>query len=208
MRTKFQKRNSKKKEDGMKESRIFGQSEVGNELDHHTFINIAMQCFKAGELEFGLKMCEKAIAIDPEASFAHYIFAELLEYEGNYEKALLHVNMAIQLSPSLYFYYMLRGKINLRLSHYEKALQDFKTGKKIIPAKSAYHFHAAMGFTFCLMNKINNALKELNKSIKLNPEFEAAYFIRSIVYKSLGKHLEAENDIKFAENLVETNQQE
>lgn len=69
---------------------------------------------------------EKAITIDPNFSGGHASYARFIyNYDTtNLEKALFHINKAIQLEPVVGYYHIDRGEIYFLLKQYDQALDD------------------------------------------------------------------------------------
>ncbi|MDD2983674.1 MAG: tetratricopeptide repeat protein [Crocinitomicaceae bacterium] len=79
-----------------------------------------------------VKSYEKAIALDPNFSAGHGSLARQL-YTGEipqYDKALVHINKAIQLDPSEGYYFIDRGNIYLAMKDYDRAMQNANLASK------------------------------------------------------------------------------
>lgn len=79
-----------------------------------------------------VKSYEKAIALDPNFSAGHGSLARHLytAESPQYDKALVHINKAMQLDANEAYYFIDRGNIYLAMKDYDRAMQDANLASK------------------------------------------------------------------------------
>ena len=84
--------------------------------------------------------------------------------------------------------------IDALYSHdYEKALELFKKQLKSDPQYPAGVYHN-IGMTYVLMNKYNDAIEYLNKSIEIDKDYNATYYYLAEAYYYLNKMTKAKEN--------------
>lgn len=102
--------------------------------------------------------------------------------EGKLDKALLHIDKAIEIVPSS-FAYTNRGILFSKRKMFSEALQDFETALKIdknFPQAYITYFHR--GNIFMAVGEEGQALEDYNKVIKLKPKYLRVYNNRGTLY--------------------------
>jgi tetratricopeptide (TPR) repeat protein len=116
-------------------------------------------------------------------------------------KALFYFNKTMELEPNADAYFW-RGETLLQLEEYAKAIEDFNIG---IEKKNTLERPKNLSSLYCRralchyrLDNNKEALKDYNKSIKLDPEEGILYYWRSAVWHSLNKFDKALADVEIA----------
>jgi len=107
------------------------------------------------------------------------------------EDALNDFNKALELKPDDINALNNRGLALINLEKYNDAYNDFT---KIISIKATDMTYANRGFALYKLNRNDEALADLNKSIEMNPHVANTYNSRGLVLKELKKYEEAYRD--------------
>jgi tetratricopeptide (TPR) repeat protein len=120
---------------------------------------------------------------------------------GFAQRALADFSKAIEIDPNDYDYYNARGKLFLAFGFYKEAIVDFEKSISIKPNDVGY---SQIGLAkFYLDDK--NAIDEVNKAIKIEPNFAEAYYIRGTINRDEGRYKEAISDLDQAIKLSKYN---
>ncbi len=129
----------------------------------------------------------------------HYKAAFIALQEKDLDKALVEVNIAIDLVPDNFQPYFLRGDIYLNRKEYSKAEADFT---KVISMKSDFpDAYTMRGRALQAQNRLDQALADFDRALSLNPNDKEALFYRPFVYFQQKKFESAQADVKRAQSL-------
>jgi tetratricopeptide (TPR) repeat protein len=147
-------------------------------------------------LEF-YEMCrtdfEKALTINPNASLAYGGLAGYNVRNKNYTEALVHGNKAVELDPSLYEHYLVRGLIYHQLKNPAAAIQDLLKGIELNPTD--YLSFDYLAVVYIGQKNWAEAEKAVNQALLLNPVSIAGHIKRALIYQGMEKHEEAIQDL-------------
>lgn len=110
---------------------------------------------------------------------------------GQYERSLLHYNMALELMPNEPTALLNRAVVNVELARYQAALQDLDRALKIDEGPWAYFYR---GLVRERQGEVRRAVEDLSRAIRLNAAFEVALYRRGLLYAELGEHDKAFQD--------------
>lgn len=79
--------------------------------------------------------------------------------------------------------YFTRGLMQRRLGQNEAALKDYNQSLKLAPASDVYNSRC---YLFAITNRLQDALKDCNEALRLNPRNQYAYDSRGFTYLKLG----------------------
>jgi tetratricopeptide (TPR) repeat protein len=126
------------------------------------------------------------------------------ESKGNYTKAIESFNKAIRNNPDCFQAYWSRGntyklmKENRQaISNYRLAIENISCVIKLEQLNAHYYFSRAMiyyGWMQIDLTKSENAIKDLNKAISINPNNKNFYCIRASIYCCSGCEIQAIKD--------------
>ena len=119
-----------------------------------------------------LKDLEKAIELNPSASFTLRFRAEVFNYLENYNKAIQDITKAIELDskPSDY---ALRAKNYFKLNDYNKAIADYTKAIDMYPNNLDYVKNR--GDSKLKLGDILGAINDYNKAIEIEPDHISSY---------------------------------
>jgi len=126
---------------------------------------------------------ERAVASEPNASFAIHQLAQTLMYAGRQEEAIAFYKKAFRLDPfpSSYFFhglgaaYLLTGKNNEAIAACQKAI---RLSPHSLPA------HIILGAAYGSAGRKENASAEVAEVIRINPKFSLEYLAKTWPYKN------------------------
>jgi len=98
----------------------------------------------------------------------HVCEAGLLQHEGNYDKALNKINIAIEKQQNEKFLFTLRGYIYINKENYDQAIKDCKVGLKHNPQSSSAL--TCLGKAEFEKHNFKQAINYFEKSLNINPK--------------------------------------
>jgi tetratricopeptide (TPR) repeat protein len=161
--------------------------------------NMAALSAKKGNLKEVEKLLTEAIERSPED--AHFYLARAINYtaQGDYQKALLDYNSAIQMDISDYDAWMRRGLIKVNLKDVNGALADYTQSIKLKEDNEKVWVHR--GDLMMQLNKVKDAIEDYTIAITHQPEYGIAYYHRGMAKQRAGNPKEACEDLKQAQSL-------
>jgi tetratricopeptide (TPR) repeat protein len=144
--------------------------------------------------ELALNDFERAIEIDPQYPYTYIGLGELYTHLKKYEEAMLQYSIALSFDTgfesSIYFG---RGTLNILVSNYTQALNDFTSSIEIDPNNAeAYRYRGAVLFE---LDRINAAIQDLTQSIVIDPSYALAYYTRGLIYYDQENYIQALSDL-------------
>jgi tetratricopeptide (TPR) repeat protein len=128
-----------------------------------------------------------------------YLLTGMTYLQANKTKpAIEFLDKAIELDPSGFFAYRLRGFAYAFNKQFDKALADMNKALELKPDNLGYYFRAQV---YADQNKNELALQDLNKSIELDAKDSSVYKLRAKVNAALGKKEASETDLAKAKEL-------
>jgi len=150
----------------------------------------------------------EAIRLNPNNGSAYFYRADSYAMKEDYDRALPDINQAIRLSPNNSEYFYLRGVVYFWKDDYDRAIEDFNQALKIDPNKekakrdleithqrkqnSSSQPTAAplqpdkaaydRGREAYGQKNYDKAITEFTEAIRLNPNYELAYYYRAEAY--------------------------
>ena len=79
--------------------------------------------------------------------------------------------------------YYTRGLMQRRVGHNDAALNDYNISLKLAPTPEVYNSRC---YLFAITNRLQDALKDCNEALRLNPSNQYAYDSRGFAYLKLG----------------------
>ena len=122
--------------------------------------------------------------------------AHILEQTGKSEEALELYEQILELDPTYDHAYIHIGLIHWSNLDYQKSVVNFRKCIELNPADPYAYYMAASGLN--ILDRNEEALKEINGSIKIEPEEPRFHYAKSIVQASLKDLDGAEESIKKA----------
>ena len=153
----------------------------------------AREYFKFGKSKFddgkyfeAIDFLDKAINLDPSYENAYYIRAESFLALKKYQLAINDYTRIINNRPSqdsyTAEYYLKRAVAKMESKDYRGAYDDFSTAFRLVPIYAEGHYEYAR-FKYLTLKDKNEAVKEINKAIDINPD-DGRYYARRAEYKA------------------------
>jgi formylglycine-generating enzyme required for sulfatase activity/tetratricopeptide (TPR) repeat protein len=120
--------------------------------------------------------------------------------QGDYEKAIIHFNMAIASQPDMGEAYNDRGLTYYAMGETDKAITDFNKAIELLPNPAVSYSNR--GGLYLFQGNHEQALADLDKAIELSPRLAKAYHNRGLTYLDLGKYDQAIADFDQAIELT------
>ena len=163
------------------------------------------EAYDEGNIDEALYYLNKEIEENPANGDAHYVIAMCLIRNDN-AKALTSVNKAIKLLTSdedLAMAYTLRGDIYMfELHELERAIDDFTKAIAFGSGLNEEFLHR--GFAYLCIGQFDLAVKDLQQSIKLDPDNHDAHYFLAEAFSKQERWAEA---IEQCDNSIKLNSQ-
>ncbi|KAI4060668.1 tetratricopeptide repeat domain 6 [Homo sapiens] len=121
----------------------------------------------------------KALHINPAYIKARISFGYNLQAQGKFQKAWNHFTIAIDTDPKNYLAYEGRAVVCLQMGNNFAAMQDINAAMKI---STTAEFLTNRGVIHEFMGHKQNAMKDYQDAITLNPKYSLAYFNAGNIY--------------------------
>ena len=112
---------------------------------------------------------------------------------GKYKEAIDAYTNALALDPENPAIYLNRGIAHRKSGRYNMAIKDYSTSLGINPSEIGYLYR---GIAYVLQENDKDATLDFNRAIKINPDYEQAYYHRGKLLMRLGKLNEAADDFR------------
>lgn len=141
-----------------------------------------------GNIEASIEDYTAAIRINPNYAEAYYNRGNSYSDLNNYEAAVIDYSECIRLKPGFHQAYNMRGSARMRTGDYTGALNDYNHVININNYWGAYNNRAAL---FGILLDYDNAIKDLERTIVLNPDYTDAYNNLGLAYQQKGNYLKS-----------------
>ncbi|XP_012579860.1 PREDICTED: tetratricopeptide repeat protein 6-like [Condylura cristata] len=121
----------------------------------------------------------KALHFNPIYTKARISLAYNLQAQGKFQKAWNHFTIAIEVDPKSYLAYEGRAVVCLQMQDYFAAIQDINAAIKI---NTTAEFLTNRGVIHEFMGQQQNAMRDYQGAISLNPTYSLAYFNAGNIY--------------------------
>jgi len=111
---------------------------------------------------------------------------ELYKDKKEYEKALVDLNKALEVSPGAKDPLMLRAKTYFDMQRYQESLADYKNLTILDPNNAETWSNIAI--IQVLTKQYDEALKSLDRTLQINPNHASSYKTQGYLYNDLGRH--------------------
>ena len=145
-----------------------------------SLINLGMAYYMLENMEESLKIYKRVLSIDPTHPDAHYHVGDILMKKGKETKGLQHLRMAAEYSPHEALFKFKLGLAEYRVGNYELAAAAFKSTIQLKPDWELARKNLGIIYAFHA-NQPQKALKELKKTLEINPEVKDADKIRELI---------------------------
>nr|XP_039324878.1 tetratricopeptide repeat protein 6 [Saimiri boliviensis boliviensis] len=121
----------------------------------------------------------KALHINPGYIKARICLGYNLQIQGKFQKAWNHFTIAMDIDPKNYLAYEGRAVVCLQMGNNFAAMQDINAAMKI---NTTAEFLTNRGVIHEFMGHKQNAMKDYQEAISLNPKYSLAYFNAGNIY--------------------------
>lgn len=136
-----------------------------------------------GDHKRAYERLERAGKLAPENDFVHVRLASLASEQGDQEKALQHVQKALDLNPESKWAWLWSGVVNgEKLGNWDEARTAYRKALEIDPRFDMAHYN--MGWTYLkqVPHDYRNALECFEKVAALNPGNKLAFYGLGMTY--------------------------
>ena len=143
-----------------------------------------------------MKDYDEAIKLNPNDYYIYYSRA----YDSkDYNKAIEDLNKSIKLNSHYSYSYHLRGFCYNVLNDYNNAIKDLTKAIALNP--NFVESYVNRGYAYYKLQNYKQAIEDFNSALKVDPDYFMAYYLRSSCYTFLGDDVQAQADLKKAEQL-------
>lgn len=161
-----------------------------DELNPFLMYKIARIYREQGNYTKSLEYLNRAIEIYPDYSLGYidrgYVYSKQFEYDeaiNDYNRAL-----ALKQARSKFLGYLYRGWAYYNKGNLRQSIRDYTIAIKIKPTAEAYDLRAISNIA---LKQYKDALKDANQTLKLQEDYDMAYYHRGQALAGLGKKSEA-----------------
>src|SRR5581483_9996647 len=131
---------------------------------------------------------DRALKIRPDSAEALYLLAQAYSEQSRPVDALELLVRAHKLAPENTDVIFLMARLSMTKNFYEDAIPLLESGLKIAPQRA--DLHAALGESYFMSGKTENAVDEFQKLIDVDPSARS-YSFMGLAYRHLGRFDEA-----------------
>ena len=143
------------------------------------------QYHRLKDYDRALSEYEKALALNPDSSYAYGVRAFTLEQKGDVAGALADLDRAIAIEPQEPAYYTSKAEIYLRQGATSEALAALEQGLKVNPDYA--DFYNVKAEVYRKIGDAEGELAALNRLIELKPTHQYGLLLRALTYERLGR---------------------
>jgi tetratricopeptide (TPR) repeat protein len=143
----------------------------------------------------------RSIELEPKSPEAFYFRGLADEKEGNLEKAISDYGQAIKLNPNYVEAMVNRGLLLAKSTRYAEAVDDYSAAFAISAPQVQPMILNNRAFSLLKSGKLDEALKDANKALEINPNYPFAYNTRAAIYQQLGQAAKAQADLAKVQQL-------
>jgi type IV pilus assembly protein PilF len=147
--------------------------------------NVGQALLADGNAQGALKSLLEAEGGDPENETLQFDLGRAYVQMGDFEKAAIHLNKALQIKPNysdamnhLGIIYSREGKYTQALELFRKAAEDY-----LYPAR--FFAYNNLGSVYLRMGQYDKALEAFRKAVQASPQYAQAYDNMGMTYEAL-----------------------
>jgi tetratricopeptide (TPR) repeat protein len=129
----------------------------------------------------------------------NYLFGMTHLQTGDFNRAILCFNKAIELDPTDPSFYSNRGAAYAAKGRNDQAISDWTKALEINPKLGSTYYN--LGRTYCVMKQYDKAISDLDKALEINPRHAPSYYERGIAYYEKNQYDLALSDFNKAQEL-------
>lgn len=153
-----------------------------------------------------------AIKLDPNLPDAYYYRANIYYMKRQLVKSLVDLNKAIDIASIYPEFFCMRGTIHSEYRNFDLALKDFTEciymyEDSIDMQKNVSKAYVGRAVVWFGKRQHDNAIKDLNEALRINPKYAEAFYFGSIVREDQGNIPKAlQNMERYMEIVPEDNE--
>jgi serine/threonine protein kinase/tetratricopeptide (TPR) repeat protein len=151
------------------------------------YVNFCMSLLYAqkNDRENNYRYLKKTVSINNNSPDVHHSLALFLRERGLYDRAVKHMNRAIELDPLVAYYYAARGNCLRSMGEFEPALNGFRKALEFDPD----HWDILSGYASCQIDAMKYAEAEasMKKYSELYPDGTNVDYYNAIRYALAGE---------------------
>ena len=149
-----------------------------------------------GQEDEAARLAAEANKLPLRTARDHYLAAAVLTARGEYAQALPLAEEATRLDPSHFWSYFILGVCHEHLGHDADAMAYFTTGTALRPDFAEAWFYRGMA----QLRRVrpDQAIADFDRAAKLRPDWFEPPLNRALVYRDMGDHCRADNDLTHA----------
>jgi tetratricopeptide (TPR) repeat protein len=152
---------------------------------------------RRAELEEALSNFNRALELDPNATWTYTFRGNVYRWMGEYQQAIKDFDSALELNPKNTEAYAYRGLAYSRQGNYQQALEDSNRALELNPKEGWSYVSRSM--VSRRLGEYQRAIEDCNIAIQLDPENASrAYLHRGIAYCELKDYQQAIQDLDLA----------
>jgi len=152
---------------------------------------------KLSRTDDAIKAYKQAIRLDPTNDSYHVNLGDIYFSLGRYDEAKSEYNEAVKIDPTSTLNWYSLGQAYMQTGNYAGAEQAFKTVNAHSPQEATF----ALGQTYHLMGRYDDAVSELKSAIAMNKDFGYAYFELGSVYADQEEFDKAEDQVSILSSI-------
>ncbi|MHC4790404.1 MAG: fused MFS/spermidine synthase [Planctomycetota bacterium] len=158
------------------------------------FINKVKNYQAAGNLKQALRLCKKALEVDPHWPEALVQLGVTYYTMGMHHEAITTIKQAIQTAPDFVESYISLGVAYINKRMYDDAVIALQKAVKIDPNYPAAHYN--LGTAYTQKGMFDEAISELEKTMQLAPDSIETRYRLATLYAKVGRYKEAKFQLK------------
>lgn len=146
-----------------------------------------------------IKMCEKAISIDPENASAYCLMGDAWLSRGKIKKAIPLFEKAVAINPQFEDAYYSLASAYYAKNKLDKAKDTWEKALALDPENAQTHF--CLGLVYKKKGNLDKSIELLKRSIGLEPQNARPYYTMGLVFIKKGEKEKGMGCIKIAAQL-------
>jgi tetratricopeptide (TPR) repeat protein len=115
---------------------------------------------------------------------------------GEYDKAIVTFNTALEKSPNSWYVLLNRGEFYYKIGRYEEAAHDLGKVIELYPKYgNIYKVHTMRGDSYRYLSGHDEAIAEYDRALDIRPNYAPARYGRGLAYWEISRRTEALADL-------------
>ncbi len=134
---------------------------------------------------------KKAIELDPEYAYVHYVYSIYLTYMGHHKESIREMERALELDPLSLNFNRALADVNYWAGRYDQAIEQCVKTIEMDP--SYRNVHLNLGLAYLAKSEYENALKEIDKEKQIIGKWDPTVeYLTGITYLAIGEQERAQ----------------